>query len=275
MLMVLKRNSVFAVLAAWLVVVACGSKNDDDNDCSDCSGSSGAPDAKGGNAGSGVGGSLIESGGTAGVEVGGSAGDGATAGTGGATAGAATGGAGGSLAGEAGSDASGGAMDGGAGDAAAGAGGSDSAPLTDATIDFEDLDSGTVVTTQYDGVTFSSEPGVDSLVLRYADYCGTSGAMALCVGEAFDCTEPKILTFSPPASGLKLLIGCTDTSEKIADVHVFQDDTETTLDLLGRGNPQTPAELDLSSFSGITRLEIRDTGVDAEGFTLDDITFQH
>jgi hypothetical protein len=159
---------------------------------------------------------------------------------------------------------------GGGGDA--GGGGPGGTPTT-VTINFDELPGSTMVTNQYPAVTFSSiDPDV-ARVFAYATYCQTSPSNELCVGTANNCTKTAIMQFTNPADNLRFRLGCTDSSAAIATARVFQGATMSTVSIDGTGVATTPKQVDLSAFRGITRLEVTPTGVDAEGYGFDDISF--
>ena len=158
------------------------------------------------------------------------------------------------------------------GGGAAGGGGPGGTP-TMVTIDFDGLAGSTMVTNQYPAVTFSS---IDPDVARVFDYgspCRTSPPNELCVGTTNNCTKTAIMQFTNPADNLRFRLGCTNSSATIATAFVFQGATMSTVNIAGTGVSTTPANVDLSAYRGITRLEVTPTGADSEGYGFDDITF--
>jgi hypothetical protein len=155
-----------------------------------------------------------------------------------------------------------------------GSGGSGGGTRVPVTITFDDLAGSTQVTTQYPGVTFSA-PAPDVIrVFAYAQYCRTSVQMEACAGTANNCTKTFVMDFTGPVDNLRFRLGCTNSSAVIARAAVFQGTTMTTVDVNGTGVDTTPKDVDLSGYPGLTRVELAPVaGVDAEGYGVDDITF--
>jgi len=160
---------------------------------------------------------------------------------------------------------------GGSGGGGGSAGGGTRVPVT---ITFDDLAGSTQVTNQYPGVTFSA-PAPDVVrVFAYAQYCRTSVQMEACAGTANNCTKTFIMAFTGPVDNLRFRLGCTNSSAVIAHAAVFQGTAITTVDINGTGVDTTPKDVDLSGYSGVTRVELAPVpGVDSEGYGVDDISF--
>ena len=142
-------------------------------------------------------------------------------------------------------------------------------------IDFDALAEGEVVTTQYPGVTFSSGAGLDVLVTAQAGAFGTSLPNFICTGAgSISCTGDVYVDFASAVSGLTFLAVGDDASGDIGDVRAFAGALLLgTIDIFGDGNAfGSPYLVDLSAFSGVTRIEI--AGItDPFGLGYDDFTF--
>jgi len=150
------------------------------------------------------------------------------------------------------------------------------APASADTIDFDALPNGTIVTTQYPGVTFSSSAGHDVVTTAQSATYHTTEPNFICsgVGAGITCVDPVYLDFSTAVSGLSFLAVGDDTSGIIGTASVFAGATLLgSVDIVGDGVVSgTPMMIDLSAFSGITRLEI--TTTDPAGLGYDDFTFK-
>jgi len=149
------------------------------------------------------------------------------------------------------------------------------APAAANDINFDDLPGGTVVTTQYAGVTFSSSSGHDVATTAQSATYGTSVPNFICsgVGGGITCADPVYLDFLAPVSDLHFLAVGDDMSGIIGNAAVFAGATLLgSVDIVGDGDPfGTPMLIDLTAFSGITRLEI--TTTDPAGLGYDDFHF--
>lgn len=143
-------------------------------------------------------------------------------------------------------------------------------------IDFDTLSNGEVVTTQYPGVTFSSETGSQVLITAQGAAFGTSTPNFICsgVGGSINCVDDVYIDFASAVSGLTFLAVGDDASGDIGDVRAFAGALLLgTIDIFGDGAPfGSPYLVDLSAFSGVTRIEI--AGItDPAGLGYDDFTY--
>jgi len=149
------------------------------------------------------------------------------------------------------------------------------APAGADTIDFDALASGAIVTTQYPGVTFSSSAGHDVVTTAQSAAYHTTEPNFICsgVGGGITCVDPVYLDFATGVSGLHFLAVGDDSSGVIGNASVFAGATFLgSVDIVGDGVTfGSPMLIDLSAFSGITRLEI--TTTDPAGLGYDDFTF--
>jgi len=143
-------------------------------------------------------------------------------------------------------------------------------------INFDNLGNGVVVTNQYSGVTFSSSSGSVVLTTAQAASFGTSTPNFICSGVGFsiNCSDPVFLDFTAPVSGLSFLAVGDNDKGVIGTASVFAGASLLgSVDIIGDGAPfDAPILVDLTGFSGITRLEI--TTTDLAGLGYDDFTFK-
>jgi hypothetical protein len=206
-------------------------------------------------------------GGAGGAGAGGAGGGGA--GAGGAGAGGA--GAGGAGAGGAGA---GGAGAGGAGAGGAGAGGAGTGGTGQITINFDNLTTGTVVTSQYPGVTFSSNEGIELRAYAPGSF-GNSLPNMLCAAPAnggnVTCEGDVILDFSPAVTPISFLALGANNTTAVARVYLYSGTTLLQFyDLIG-GNAMA-SFVDVSGHPGVTRMVI-DYISDGGGIGWDDFRF--
>jgi hypothetical protein len=124
-------------------------------------------------------------------------------------------------------------------------------------ITFDELAGGTVVTNQYDGVTFSTNAGSELRSYAAGNFENSQPNM-ICVftGGSVTCQGDVFVDFSPPVRGIRFLALGTNDSGVIARVDLYQGmQLIVSYNLLGAGNAlSTP--VDLSSFSNVSRMEI-------------------
>jgi hypothetical protein len=130
------------------------------------------------------------------------------------------------------------------------------------------------VTNWYPGiVTFTSSPGEE--VTALADDLGSSLPNFICsapVGGVADCTHDVYADFAGPVSGLTFLQVGDNASGDIGDVRVFAGGTLLgTVDIIGDNDFSVANLVDLTAFSGVTRIEISNT--DPGGLGFDDFNF--
>jgi hypothetical protein len=141
-------------------------------------------------------------------------------------------------------------------------------------INFDSIAAGTTITNQFPEVTFSSTPGNHIQVVFFPG--DTSPPNIICSASdvgGLNCMQDILLDFTNPVSGLTFLSAGDDGTGILAQVDVFG----AGLALLGTadilGNPAAPNPVvDLSAFSGVTRIVIRDID-DPAGLGFDDFTF--
>jgi len=149
------------------------------------------------------------------------------------------------------------------------------APASATVINFDDLGNGAIVAGHYAEATFSSAGGSAVTTAQSVNY-GTSAPNFICSGNSrgsITCTDAIYVDFTNPVSGLSFLAVGDDASGHQGDVKVFGGAS-----LLGTVGMFTdgilhgaPLFVDLSAFSGITRIEIYTT--DPAGLGYDDFTF--
>ncbi len=141
-------------------------------------------------------------------------------------------------------------------------------------INFDDLPAGTVVTTQYPGVTFSSADGYGNVTTSVNSQYGGSPPNSL---GAFDpntgsFNDPTFLKFTTPVSDLKFVAIGDNNSGDIGTVVVTQKDgTVTNVPIIGDGNFSTSILVDLSTFSNVSDIAISNS--DPAGLAFDDFSF--
>lgn len=149
-------------------------------------------------------------------------------------------------------------------------------PAAATTINFDDLGNGAIVTTQYAGATFSSSFRHDVVTSAQASTYGTSVANIICSGidATITCVDPVYVDFAAPVSGLSFYAVGDDSSGTVGLASVFAGATLLgSVNIVADGAPfDAPMFIDLSAFTGITRLEI--TTTDPAGLGYDDFTFK-
>lgn len=142
-------------------------------------------------------------------------------------------------------------------------------------INFDTLSAGNVVTNQYAGlgVTFSAETG--SQVIVTAQNLGSSLPNFICSGVngSINCVDDIYVDFATAISGLTFLsIGANNVGD-VGDVRIFAGLLLLgTADIIANGTPNSPDLIDLTAFSGITRIEISNV-TDLVGLGFDDFRF--
>lgn len=139
-------------------------------------------------------------------------------------------------------------------------------------IDFEDLSAGDIVTTQYPGLAFSSSDGN----INYANSFGTIILGSGPIGGGATYLEDTYLDFATPVNSLEFDAIEPNFAGVDATFHIFHDGGIATEFLTGLGGPGNK-HVDLSSFTGVTRLEIVDILDDPNlenGIGWDNFSFQ-
>jgi hypothetical protein len=178
----------------------------------------------------------------------------------------------GTAAGSGGAVGVGGGAAGGAGGAGASAAGGGAPPAPKQVfIDFDELADYTEVSTQYaPDVTFSTSAGEPLLARSFGDLCMTSAPNQLCAGQPGVFDAPTILDFGGLASSILLRTGCVQMGGQFATATLSGDGGPIATVALMSAGYQT--DLDLSSYSGVTRLELGEI-LDDAGVCWDDISF--
>jgi len=120
-------------------------------------------------------------------------------------------------------------------------------------IGFDDLPSGTLLTSQYPGVIFSSSQGCANYVYSF------STGNIICtgpIGGSIDCVRDTYIDFTSPVNNLTFFAIEPNVAGVDAQFRIFQNNTyTTTIDLIGLGGAGNEF-VDLSAYAHITRLEI-------------------
>ena len=128
-------------------------------------------------------------------------------------------------------------------------------------INFDDQVDGTVITTQYAGVVFSSTSGNVNYVTTQPEYESTPPNF-ICTGpvrSSIDCTADTFLNFSSPVNGLNFDGMGVNNDGVVALIDVYTNGTfNSTVDVTGAAQGIAPDHIDLSAFSNITEIHIYD-----------------
>jgi hypothetical protein len=146
-----------------------------------------------------------------------------------------------------------------------------------ASINFDNLANGAIVTTQYASLaTFSSTPAEQIAVYNFSASFGGSPPNFICtesVQGAQDCAGAVFLDFTNPVNGLSFSALGVDNVGLAAKVNVYENNVfNSTVSVLGTGTPLTPHFVDLSAFTNVTRIEIVNV-IDSNGIGYDDFVF--
>ena len=145
-------------------------------------------------------------------------------------------------------------------------------PAAAVTINFDSLPNGAVVTNQFAPAVFSSIAG--SQILTTAQNLGSSPPNFICsgVGNAINCADPVFVAFTSAITNLRFFavgdnnVGINGLAKAFAGATLLG-----SVNIVGDGIGTTPYLVDLSAFTGITRIEI--TNTDLAGLGYDDFTF--
>lgn len=145
------------------------------------------------------------------------------------------------------------------------------------TIDFDELSNEEVVNAQYaDQVSFSLPAGQELRVGTGGSF-GNSAPNYVCtaqVGGSLNCEEDITLSFLRPARGVRISGVGVDASGVFAQARVFdQDELLGVEEAIGDGDSNAPDVLDLSGYTGVTRVELVDVD-DPGGVAWDDLVFE-
>jgi hypothetical protein len=145
-----------------------------------------------------------------------------------------------------------------------------------AVINFDDVPDATVITNQYPGATFSSDPGSVVETTAQPAYTQISQPNFICTftGGAIDCSHDVFVTFASPVSGLSFLsTGANDAGPAQGNVDVFESGVLAgSVPIPGIGAFLTAQFIDLSAFHHVTSIEI-DHVIDPFGLGYDDFKF--
>ncbi len=147
------------------------------------------------------------------------------------------------------------------------------APAGAVVINFDNLGNGVVVTNQYPEATFSSIAG--SQVLTTAQALGSSLPNFICSGVngSINCSDPVYVDFTNPVSNLSFVAVGDNQFGPNATVNVFAGANFLgSVNSVGDNVFLTTYTIDLSAFSGVTRIEIVNV-IDPGGLGFDDFTF--
>ncbi|MHC4429350.1 MAG: hypothetical protein ACYS0D_12240 [Planctomycetota bacterium] len=142
-------------------------------------------------------------------------------------------------------------------------------------IDFDSFADGDVIDTQFPEATFSSSPGNVNFITAQPSIAHTPPNF-ICTGPeggSINCVEDTYVDFTNPVEDLTLwAIGVNDFGV-VAQVNVFVNNVfDSTVDILGMGDANTPFIVDLSPFSNVTRIELVNI-VDNSGIGWDTFSF--
>jgi hypothetical protein len=141
-----------------------------------------------------------------------------------------------------------------------------------ATINFDSVAAGTVITNQFAPATFSSIAG--SQILTTAQSLGSSTPNFICsgVGTQINCVDPVFVAFSSAVTNLRFTAVGDNNVGVNGAVRVFNGATLLgTQNIIGDGVFSTPYLVNLTSFGALTRIEI--TTTDGGGLGYDDFMF--
>jgi hypothetical protein len=142
----------------------------------------------------------------------------------------------------------------------------------DVTINFDELQGETVVTSTYPTVGFTSDQAALDVVAFDPTFVGQSKPNFICAGTR--CDGGFVMTFTKPVEALHFNAVGVNAGGKAATINVYESGTLTkTLDLVGKGSLTTPVPVDLSSAHAVTKVEVTDV-TDFAGIGLDDFTFK-
>jgi len=148
-------------------------------------------------------------------------------------------------------------------------------PVFPAVIHFDDLADRDVVTNQYPTAVFSSTPGNEVAITMQSDYNGTKPNF-ICANPigTLECRQETIVDFTTPVSGLTFqALGIDDIAPDVALVDIFLNGMyHGTAAVAGNAEGYDPRLVDLSAYSGITRIRIH-TITDGAGIGWDTFTF--
>jgi hypothetical protein len=153
-------------------------------------------------------------------------------------------------------------------------------PYKRITINFDDVPSGTTITTQYkQHATFSSAQGCSLVTSTSAGAAASKPNYVWtyysCSGATKGSKAPYFIDFSKPVRHVAFTLVGVNSSSKVATlrlVHAQPGKGPTVSDVIGLGSYQKPVVVDLPQSADVVRVEIVDVS-DAYGLGLDDVQF--
>lgn len=144
-------------------------------------------------------------------------------------------------------------------------------------INFDDLSVATVVTNQYEGVTFSTDSGFNVSVVELAGLFNTSSPNLIGVTDTngnVNGNQNLYLDFDQAVNNLSFRVVGDETIGMAGEITVYTaDGSITPIYLITDGDGFTPDLVDLSSFSNITSISINNI-TDPGGIGYDDFQFE-
>jgi hypothetical protein len=141
-------------------------------------------------------------------------------------------------------------------------------------IGFDNVDTGTQVTRQYEHATFSSEAGCSCVV---SDADGIAASQPNYIFTYYSCPSgpnaPVYVDFDQPVHKLSFKAVGVNNTGNVATLHVVTTSGSRTLPLVGQGDATVPVAVDLSGDEHVVRLEIVDVN-DLYGMGFDDFAFE-
>lgn len=126
-----------------------------------------------------------------------------------------------------------------------------------------------------DHVTFSTEADNILMIFSGAGFVGGSSPNTLTAGvstTALNFDADIYMDFDLAAQNVSLDILSDNNTGVIAALQVFHDAGSSTVDVIGDGDIATPITADLSTYTGVTRVEL--TGINDEfGLSIDNLRF--
>lgn len=124
-------------------------------------------------------------------------------------------------------------------------------------VDFDNLANGTVLTSQYGGLTFSSSAGSEVRIYGFVGADTAPNIICTYTGGTINCTEDTNIDFANPVNNLTFWAIEPNTNQNAANIDIFQNNVyTTTYQLTGIGGSGN-LFVDFSAFSNITRLQMR------------------
>jgi len=135
-------------------------------------------------------------------------------------------------------------------------------------INFDALSIGTDVSTYYPGVTFSGiNGGTLTVDIPYAESSPNS------VWFHGNANEPLIVEFAEPINNLTFYVGADNTRPETFNVDIYIDGIYSeTKQFVSDGNTDTTDLVDLSEFSNVTKIVVKDI-TDGGGYTYDSFSY--